>query len=292
MAIFPTSQNRERGWVGLEWPKLKNIILLMLACVNVFLMVLVVQRQWESRAFVHSAREDAVAVLWGTSRVYLDEALLPQELDLPALTVSRDQVLEQTQAAALLGEPLSLSADGLRYQGPRGTAQFYVDGEFSAELLPGACPLEGAAPEAYAVSLLAELGMEAEILAEEEQAAGETVVVVRQLWEGTPVFDCTAVLVFRGGEFREIRRDVSYRLVGVPQAAAQVNRLDLVTLLLRFADYINQNGLVCNEITGFTAGYTLDAQSEPNRLSPSWLVETDNGSYYWNTVTGTITPAG
>ena len=124
----------------MEWSKLKNIIILMLSCVNAFLLVLVIQRQWESRQYAQSAREDAIAVLWETSRIHLDEALLPEEMDLPTLTVSRDQTLEQTQAAALLGEPLSLSEDGLRYEGPKGTAQFYVNGEFSADLLPGAYP--------------------------------------------------------------------------------------------------------------------------------------------------------
>ena len=125
---------------------------------------------------------------------------------------------------------------------------------------------------------------------EAQGATGETVVVVRQLWEGTPVFDCTAVLVYRAGELRELRRDVSHRLVGTPRPVGQEAGLDLVTLLLRFADYVNQNGVVCGEITGFTAGYSLDTQSEPTRLVPTWLVETDNGSYHWNTATGTITP--
>ena len=275
----------------MEWSKLKNIIILMLSCVNAFLLVLVIQRQWESRQYAQSAREDAIAVLWETSRIHLDEALLPGEMDLPTLTVSRDQALEQTQAAALLGEPLSLSEDGLRYEGPKGTAQFYVNGEFSADLLPGAYPLEGADPGEYALSLLSELGMEAEVMPVEAQGAtGETVVVVRQLWEGTPVFDCTAVLVYRAGELRELRRDVSHRLVGTPRPVGQEAGLDLVTLLLRFADYVNQNGVVCGEITGFTAGYSLDTQSEPTRLVHTWLVETDNGSYHWNTATGTITP--
>ena len=97
----------------MEWPKLKNIILLMLLCVNAFLLVLEIQRQWESHTYAQGAREDAAAVLWETSRVHLDLDLLPQELSLPVLTVSRDPELERAQAAALLGEPLTLSQDGL-----------------------------------------------------------------------------------------------------------------------------------------------------------------------------------
>ena len=275
----------------MEWPKLKNIILLMLLCVNAFLLVLEIQRQWESHTYAQGAREDAAAVLWETSRVHLDLDLLPQELSLPVLTVSRDPELERAQAAALLGEPLTLSQDGLGYEGPRGTAQFYVDGEVSAALTPGAWPLEGAA-EDFALELLEAMGIEAEVLSVEELGA-ETVVTVGQLWAGTPVFDCTAVLVFRDGALREVRGEESRRLVGDPQPAGGTwEGLDLPTLLLRFAAYVQANGVVCREITGFTAGYALDAQSEPARLIPTWRVETDAGAFDWNTATGAVTPAG
>ena len=86
----------------MEWSKLKNIIIIMLAAVNLFLLVLVVHRQWESRSSYESAREDALAVLWETSRIRLEREILPEELDLTPMSVTRDPELEETQAAALL----------------------------------------------------------------------------------------------------------------------------------------------------------------------------------------------
>ena len=137
----------------MEWSKLKNIIILMLAAVNVMLLVLVLSRQWESRSYSENAREDAVAILWETGRIRVERDALPDEMDLPVLTVTRDPELELRQAEALLGA-LSGEPSSMRYEGERGTAQFYANGGFSAELEAGACPIGDKAPAAYAVDLL------------------------------------------------------------------------------------------------------------------------------------------
>lgn len=274
----------------MEWPKLKNIIIIMLACVNLFLLILVVHRQWTSKQFSEGAREDAIAVLWETGRIHLDQSILPHEMTLRPMAITRDPDLEHAQAAALLGELYATPTDSMRYEGDKGSAQFFVNGEFSAVFKPGAYPLEGAEPGAFAAELLAAMGYDAEIL-DRETDGGETAVTVRQRWAGAPVFDCTAVLVFREEELREIRRNVSFRLMGEPQPCKEGESLDLVTLLLQFMDYVNKNTVGCNEITGFTAGYALDTQSsDPIRLVPTWYVTTDQGAYYWNSLTGEIRP--
>ena len=61
----------------MEWSKLKNIIILMLAAVNVMLLVLVLSRQWESRSYSENAREDAVAILWETGRIRVSGTRCP-----------------------------------------------------------------------------------------------------------------------------------------------------------------------------------------------------------------------
>ena len=273
----------------MEWPKLKNIIIIILACVNAFLLVLVLHRQQESQRYSESAREDAITVLWNTCRIGLDQALLPEDMALPPMTVERDQALEQRQAAALLGTLTGTPSDSMRYEGTKGTAQFYINGSFSAAFAEGAYPVEETTPEAFALALLETLEVEGEVVrAETDDWPRRAEVVLRQGWAGSPIFDCTATLIFQDGALREIQRDVSRRLVGAPRAADGPDCLDMVTLLLRFADYVKQNSRVCSQITGFTAGYVLDAQSEPAQLVPTWYVTTDNGAYYWNAVTGEI----
>lgn len=263
----------------------------MLSCVNVFLLVLVLHRQQESRNYSENAREDAITVLWNTCRIGLDRELLPEEMELSPMVVQRDQALEQSQAAALLGELTATPSDSMRYEGTKGTAQFYINGAFSAEFYEGAYPVDECTPEEFALTLMEGLGIDAQVQTSDTAAwPRHGVVVVRQSWEDVPIFDCTATLIFQDGELREIQRDTSHRLVGTPQPVSGESCLDTVTLLLRFADYVKQNSRVCSEITGFVAGYTMDAQTEPTRLIPTWYVTTDNGAYYWNAVTGDIRP--
>ena len=87
----------------------------MLSCVNVFLLVLVLHRQQESRNYSENAREDVITVLWNTCRIELDRELLPEEMELSPMVVQRDQALEQSQAAALLGELTATPSDSMRY---------------------------------------------------------------------------------------------------------------------------------------------------------------------------------
>lgn len=275
----------------MEWPKLKNIIIILLACVNLFLLVLALHREHESQGYSESAREDAITVLWNACRIELDRDLLPEDMTLPVMVVERDPELERQQAAVLLGELSDDGGDAMRYEGALGTAQFYINGAFSAEFHPGAYPVGEETPEDFSLALMERLDIEAQVVSADTGGwPGRAVVVVQQSWAGTPIFACTATLVFWDGELREIQRDVSRRLPGVPQPLSDARCLDMVTLLLDFADYVKQNSRVCSAITGFTAGYTLDAQSEPTQLIPTWRVTTDNGAYYWNAVTGEIRP--
>ena len=275
----------------MEWPKLKNIIIILLACVNLFLLVLALHREHESQGYSESAREDAITVLWNACRIELDRDLLPEDMTLPVMVVERDPELERQQAAVLLGELSDDGGDAMRYEGALGTAQFYINGAFSAEFHPGAYPVCEETPEDFSLTLMERLDIEAQVVSADTGGwPGRAVVVVQQSWAGTPIFACTATLVFWDGELREIQRDVSRRLPGVPQPLSDTRCLDMVTLLLDFADYVKQNSRVCSAITGFTAGYTLDAQSEPTQLIPTWRVTTDNGAYYWNSVTGEIRP--
>ncbi len=263
----------------------------MLACVNLFLLVLVLHRQQESRSYSENAREDAITVLWNTCRIELDRELLPEKMALEPMVVQRDQALEQSQAAALLGELTATPTDSMRYEGTKGTAQFYLNGAFSAEFHEDAYPVGEDTPEAFSLTLMEDLDIDTQVLTSNTDAwPRQGVVVLRQNWDGVPIFDCTATLIFRNGALREIQRDTSHRLVGTPQPLSGQTCLDTVTLLLRFADYVKQNSRVCSQITGFSAGYAMDTQSEPIQLVPTWYVTTDNGAYYWNAVTGDIRP--
>lgn len=83
----------------MEWPKLKNIILVILAMTNLCLFFFVAQREWQQYHFQNQARKDVVAFLASRS-ITVDPDILPRDRDtLPPLTVVRDLEQEATLAA-------------------------------------------------------------------------------------------------------------------------------------------------------------------------------------------------
>ena len=59
----------------MEWSKIKNIVILLLALVNVFLLVLVVSQERRSVRYQEEARTEAVAVLAKNGVDFLPERI-------------------------------------------------------------------------------------------------------------------------------------------------------------------------------------------------------------------------
>ena len=96
----------------MEWSKLKNIILIMLAAVNLCLLFFVVQREWRDSANQRQNRQQAVDFL--TDRgIQIHEGQLPDDQMVPRpQTVERDQEEESRLATQLFGEDVVVQARG------------------------------------------------------------------------------------------------------------------------------------------------------------------------------------
>ncbi len=275
----------------MEWSKIKNIILIILLTVNLFLLVLVAYREERSARYQASARENAAGVL-AQNGIMVDVESLPRDTSLASLSMERDRAQEAAAAAALLGASNESGQGGtVLYTGEKGTARFSRTGDFSADLLAGAYLLEGLSEREHAIRTLALLGFEGEVLSAEEDG-GKTVVAARQLWKGVPVFTCRAVLVYEDGELVSIQ-DGSSRLTGTPAGGGDLVNLSVVTALLRFLDGLNKLGDVCTSLTGMTPGYVFaGGYSDPITLRPVWYITTDTGAYYLDAGTGALERAG
>lgn len=269
----------------MEWSKIKNIIILMLCAVNVFLLVLVSVREWKSVQSNEGAREETLSIL-ARSNIEIDRSILPKDLTLTSYTVSGDAETERAQAEGLLGTLTDDAPDARTYTGERGRARFYLNGEFSVEFDPGAYPLGGEAPETVAVRVLGSMGFDARVTGVAEDG---TSVTACQKWDGLPIFNCEATAFFEDGELRGFSAG-SRRLSGTPRAEKTEGSLTIPTVLMRFLDYIRSHGDLCNAVTGLEAGYVVETQSEPNRLIPMWYLTTDGGKglYSVNALTGEV----
>ena len=274
----------------MEWPKLKNLIILVLLLVNGFLLVLAGTRWEESARYERTALEQTAQVLKkGGIDVNL-EAAVPAGGLAPTM-VERDLDRELQMAQALLGKTARADNRGgglYRYREETGELNIRAGGELSAELADHSRWQTGH-PERHAAGLLEEMGIEAEQtgLAEED---GRTRVRFRQLWHGTPVFSCEVEFTYSSHFLRSIQGT----LLTAGGGAAEAGRvLTLPTALMRFSEEIAATGDVCTAVYSMVPGYrgTTQSLSGGVRLTPVWLVDTDTGSFYLDGLTGALTRA-
>lgn len=277
----------------MEGSKIKNIVLLILLIVNVFLLVQVAEQERRSAQYEAETRAGAVEVL-ARQNISLRMEKLPAERSLPALVIpARDKAGEEAMAAGLLGAPLTASEQGgpAVYEGAGGEGLFFSNGRFSFTFTQGV-PLDGAEPERHAVRLMRSAGYDAAVVSTEENAGtGELRVNLRQLWAGEEVFNCGATLTYRDGALRAVE---GQRLVGAPEetADASARGLSVSTVLIRFLGGVRENFYLLSEIRDLRLGYQASMEaSGAGTLTPVWLVVTDVRSFYVDAVNGSLSIA-
>lgn len=272
----------------MEWSKIKNIVLLMLLAVNLFLLVLVADQERRSAAYQEEARTGAVEIL-EAANIHIAMEELPPESTLHTMAVERDRTAEDAMAQALLGESVRSGDLGpVTYSGSRGEGQFLSDGKFSFAFEEALTAEEGNLEE-HGKQLLEKAGYTCQVLGIREQEDGTVLVTVQELWGGSPVFNSTADLTYENGSLRSIR---GQRLMGTPEPEAGAEPLDVATILLRFLSGVQDGGYVCSEIRGMTAGYEVTLSSSGSAaLEPVWLITTNTVPFYVDGTDGTVRQA-
>ncbi|RHR10372.1 hypothetical protein DWX58_02905 [Pseudoflavonifractor sp. AF19-9AC] len=267
----------------MEWPKLKNIILIILVLTNLCLVAFVAQRELRNDQLQRQAREEAILFLKNRG-VSVEEKQVPREMELLPQTVERNLEEESQLAAALLGQGVKAEDRGAgvyRYSNDTGSIQFHSDGSFSAEFTPGAFPLGEDRAEGCR-ELLEKLQFEGELLSEQENA-----LVFRQTWNGVPLFTQQVTLEVKDGCL--VAMTSGRRLVGEPVEDTSRQPITVVTALIDFLNGLNALGDVCSRIDTITPGYVAATSlSGPMTLTPVWQITTDTGSYQLDTITGEL----
>lgn len=272
----------------MEWSKIKTIVLIILGVTNLFLLAFVFHQDMQQRAAEKQSLQDAVAFL-EKNGVTVPESALPQEVLLQPQTVERDREEEPKLAQALLGgqvEERGLGGEVYRYHNQKGYIQFHGDGAFQGEFVEGAFPLQGASPANYSVEILKKLNFQGEVLEVNgaEDGQGDIIVVLRQSWQGIPLFDRQVTLTYRGGNL--VSMTSGRRLIGTPQNDESGQTMEVTTALICFYHGLTGMGDVCSRIDSITQGYVgANYSPGPSELVPVWQIVTDTGTYMLNTRT-------
>ena len=271
----------------MEWPKVKNIIILMLLLVNGFLLLLVGARRGEALRYEQAALYQAAEVLEGRG-IEVDLSAVTGAEGLKPLSVERDVEREARMAGALLGETVQGDDRGgglYLYRGELGELSLRLGGELSA-MLEDDERWQTEEPEDHAASLLRQMDVDAELL-QAARDGGTVSVTFRQRWEGRPLFSCQVTFVYREGRLRTVQGNL---LASGGAAAEQGELLSLPTAMLQFLDYVRGTGDVCSAIHSMTAGYRVaQSFSSTTRLNVVWLISTNTANYYLDASTGTLT---
>ena len=271
----------------MEWPKLKNIIILILLLANLFLLVMVGVQEHGSAQYQEQALTNAVSVL-GNNGIRIDSDRISDELELTAMTLSRDLESETALAQALLGACDRVDQGGGRYayESPLGWAEFRSNGSFSVSFVNGTqAARQIGGEETHALRLMEEAGLTVVLESREETEDGVELILC-QTWQNVPVYSCQITAKYQNGSLLTIS---GQRLMGTPQSVSgESEPISVPTALLRVLNGIDDLGDICNEITAMEPGYLLTASADGSRLIPMWYVTTDTGAYNLNALTGAL----
>lgn len=275
----------------MEWSKLKNIIILILLLVNLFLLAMAGMQQRDSAQYQEQALADAVAVL-ERNGIGLAVENIPEQMKIQSMTVQRDRELESTLAEALLGECTvsDMGSGRYSYESGVGSAEFRSTGNFSIVFSEPIPIVQGVGGEvSHALEITERIGLSGVMADQKEPDEGGLNVVLYQTWQGTPIYSCKITLQYKNGNLCSIS---GQRLMGDPMSDNSGETLiSMPTALLRLLNGINDMGDICSEIIAMTPGYQMVNPAEGTRMEPVWYIVTDTGAYQLNAITGILARA-
>ena len=269
----------------METYRLKNIILVILLLLNVFLLLLVASRGYAQHRSAQNLIDQTVLFLQN-SNVSIDPELL-QGQD-TAFTYSYERNMEEEQAftAALLGTLVKQQDAG------GGTQQHTFTGGSAVFRSNGAFQLTIAAPELQVEKpeVFVKKYCPAQYAFTAAETVGErTVITATPYVDNLPVYSAAMEFVLQDGLLCSASGffiPASGSTIGDAQA---IGKCSSVIYLI---DYCNEAGRICNTISEISSGYVLQSTaSVPLLLSPVYCIDTNTYRYYVDAVTGHVSVA-
>ena len=273
----------------MENSKVKNLIILILALMNLFLLFIVTSDSIEQSRSIRLRNEALYEVLSSRSILLGDDVSLRDFV--PAeIVLRRSLSTERKLVSSMVGAP-EISDQGGEiyvYTGSGGTACFYGDGELDMALYTGSFST-GNNPVSAAVSALRKMGLsttnEGALVRETNSA---TYVTLLCTYEGSSVFESGIECTFTGGKLTLIS---GKRVFDEPDSITTPQTYpDSATIIMSLLRHLDETGEICTEITSLEAGYLAETpQMGLCKLRPVWQITINGGNiYYFDGITGEI----
>lgn len=271
----------------MPFPKLKNLMILILALVNVLLLCLVIplSRERQSQRALAAAKLEA---LFERYDVKLDSAILPEERQLYTLEFSPDNDAALPAMQALLGRNVLVQDDSTRYlslyRSNQGQCQLSRGGNLQARLTGQAALSDLTRGTA---SKMEAMGVEtASVSLPNRKSAGIYIVTTVQQLLDVPVFSSALDFTYRNGVLTRVDGTVYFDTASMVRTddTASITCADALVAFLGSRD---QLGWVGGAVTNVAQGYLRveTASAAVVRLAPGWQITTDTGIFWVNGIT-------
>lgn len=261
--------------------RLKNIIILILALLNGFLLFSLAQRRASERDAYRRTAEQLVA-LFQEDGMVLDSKAISRDAPPDAVALTRDTALEEQAAAFLLGGSLSSSDQGggiFHYAGAAGEALFRSSGGFEA-----AGTLAEDDVEDFCRDFCRTFSYDAPAIRLDSEGSG--VFTAAGIYAKLPVFNCTVTFTIR----QNVLTSVSGTLLPKTGSAVPGDQpLSAAGALVAFQQMRRESAAVASTVTDARLCYELQTAGAAMSLSPAWRIVTDTEDYYVNCLTGAVT---
>ena len=271
----------------MESYRLKNIAIVILLLLNLFLLLLVLSESYGRHQAARDLTEQTLALLEDNG-ISVSAALLKEEtLPLPC-AYERDEGQEASFARALLGEDAAYRSSGSSgtYTSALGTVSFRANGAVALTMTGQSLRTDNCSSFA-----LSHAPAHYELVQTEKTDTGED-VTLRPVIGGFPVYGAALTFSFSDGCLAEVSG------VFLADAPAQTSESSGSAALTKCAaavhlmDDCNETGRVCNRITAISVGYRLQSTaSVALLLSPVYQIDTNTYGYEVDAATGYVTLA-
>ena len=271
--------------------KLKNLVILILLTVCIFLLALVVPqrlRQQRAQAEIRSRLES----LFASYGLSLEASAIPASLPLSPLEINLDQVTDMTAITALLGEEVLVQDDSSRYfsayRSALGQCQTSRSGSFQAQLTQGP---SGTDLTQLTRTLLQSMGVDAASVSQPVRlSAGVYEVQAVQKLLSVPNFSSELRFHFENTTLVSLSGTL-FPGTDAPQQTDEGTCLSATDALVRLLSSRRDLGWVGTAVRSVRQGYLKSETASTSilRFVPVWLIETDTGSFTVHGLTGEVT---
>ncbi len=260
--------------------RLKNVIILILLLVNVFLLGSLAYRDSAAQSAQDRALEQLTA-LFAADGIQLDPAVVPSGTPPAGHTLTRDSAFERSAAAQLLGSGLVYAERWgvYSYTSNNGTALFRDNGSFDA-----AGTLAASDGVAFCEDFCKKFHYE--ILSSQLDGEGSGAILAVRKYSRLPVYNCTVTFTLDRGAVTSASGTL------LPEVSAELSEeepLSAQAALTAFQAMRRESGAVASSITEVSLCYELQSSvAAPMSLAPAWCIVTNTLRYYVNCYTGAV----